>query len=66
MGAPPSANAGVDPRQEDKYLLQVTAGPSYEDAELYNVQVNGSDSCRIENDLMTIFLRVRIRDYHGM
>ncbi|KAL9085189.1 MAG: hypothetical protein Q9165_007720 [Trypethelium subeluteriae] len=64
--APSLATAGVDPRQEDKYLLQVTSGPSYEEAEKHVVTVNGSESCRVENDLMTTFLHVRIRDYHGL
>ena len=60
-----SENTGVDPRQEDKYLLQVSAGPSYQDAERHIVRVNGSEPCRIENEFMTALLRVQIRDYHG-
>ena len=64
MAADSPKAIGVDP-QEDKYLLQVTAGPSYEDAERYTVQVNGSDSCCIDNDLITAWVKVNIRGFHG-
>ncbi|KAI9654100.1 MAG: hypothetical protein M1821_006811 [Bathelium mastoideum] len=66
MVATSKESAGLDPREENKYLLQVTAGPSYEDAESHIVQVNGSDPCRIDNEFMTAFINVRIRDYHGL
>jgi hypothetical protein len=56
----------VDPAARDKYLLQVTAGPSYDVSTHKEVAVNGSESHKIENDLMTCWLKVRIKDYHGL
>src|SRR4051812_6714634 len=54
----------VDPRDTAKYLLQVTAGPSYDPATHGNLKVNGQ-SYEIENEHMIARINVRIRDYHG-
>lgn len=56
----------VDPAARDKYRLQVTAGSSYDTATHKEVAVNGKDAHFIENDLMSCWLKVRIRDYHGL
>jgi hypothetical protein len=56
----------VDPAARDKYLLQVTAGPSYDVSTHKEVAVNSSEAHIIENDLMTCWLNVRIKDYHGL
>ncbi|PVI02853.1 DUF1769-domain-containing protein [Periconia macrospinosa] len=55
----------IDPAR-DKYLLKVTAGPSYDTSTHKEVAVNGNDAHVIENDLMTCYLKVKIRDYHGL
>ncbi|KAF2732569.1 DUF1769-domain-containing protein, partial [Polyplosphaeria fusca] len=56
----------VDAASRDKYLLRITAGPSYDTATHSEVAVNGTDAHVIENDVMTCWLKVRIRDYHGL
>ena len=56
----------MDPASRDKYLLQVTAGPSYDSSTHTEVPVNGPSAHIIENDLMTCHLKVKIRDYHGL
>ncbi|KAF2250219.1 DUF1769-domain-containing protein [Trematosphaeria pertusa] len=64
--ARPESGGVVDPAARDKYLLQVTAGPSYDTSTHREVTVNGTDAHMIENDVMTCWLKVRIRDYHGL
>ncbi|KAF2680911.1 DUF1769-domain-containing protein [Lentithecium fluviatile CBS 122367] len=56
----------VDPAARDKYLLQVTAGPSYDSSTHQEVAVNSASAHIIENDIMTCYLHVKIRDYHGL
>ncbi|CAI6332082.1 unnamed protein product [Periconia digitata] len=56
----------IDPAARDKYLLRVTAGSSYDTSTHREVAVNGDDAHVIENDLMTCYLKVKIRDYHGL
>jgi hypothetical protein len=71
----------VDPAARDKYLLQgssvkvpinrnltpaVTAGPTYNPSTHQDVPVNGSENILIESDLVTCYLKVRIKDYHGL
>ncbi|RMZ68750.1 f-box domain containing [Pyrenophora seminiperda CCB06] len=56
----------IDPEARDKYLLQVTAGSSYDTSQHQQVSVNGSDATNIESDILSAWLRVRIRDYHGL
>ncbi|KAG9187560.1 hypothetical protein G6011_05431 [Alternaria panax] len=56
----------VDPEARDKYLLQVTAGPSYDASEHEQVSVNGPDPTHVESNLVEAWIRVRIKDYHGL
>ena len=56
----------VDPASRDKYRLQVTAGPSYDPSTHKEVAVNSSGPHLIENDLMSCWLNVRIKDYNGL
>ena len=65
MGRSDSGGA-VDPAARDKYLLQVTAGPSYDSSTHEEVAVNSSSAHVIDNDVMTCYLKVKIRDYHGL
>ncbi|OCL13138.1 DUF1769-domain-containing protein [Glonium stellatum] len=60
------SSAIVDPKQTDKYLLQVTAGPSYDPSTHKVVNVNSDEAIFVENDLMACWIKVRIRDYHGL
>lgn len=48
------------------YDLQCTAGPAYDLATHGIVPVNAQEPYRIESDLATIDLYVRIQDYTGM
>ncbi|CAN9387888.1 unnamed protein product [Alternaria alternata] len=57
---------GVDPEARDKYLLQVTAGPSYNTSKHEQVSVNGADPTHVESELVDAWVRVRIKDYHGL
>lgn len=56
----------VDPAARDKYRLQVTAGPSYDTSTHREVAVNSGQAHLIENDLMSCWLQVRIKDYNGL
>lgn len=58
-------NVVVDPRDTAKYLLRVTAGPSYDAASHGQVQVNG-EAYHIDNELCAADVTVRIRDYNGL
>ncbi|EUC42518.1 hypothetical protein COCMIDRAFT_28853 [Bipolaris oryzae ATCC 44560] len=60
------SDKAVDPAARDKYLLQVTAGPSYNPSEHEQVAVNGADPTYVESDLLSAWIRVRIKDYHGL
>ncbi|KAF2998610.1 hypothetical protein E8E13_006975 [Curvularia kusanoi] len=66
MGLFGGSEAVVDPAARDKYLLQVTAGPNYDPTSHSEVSVNSSDVHKVDNDLATSYLRVRIKDYHGL
>ncbi|KAF1832817.1 DUF1769-domain-containing protein [Decorospora gaudefroyi] len=57
---------GIDPAARDKYLLQVTTGPSYDSSQHEQVSVNGSEPTRVESDSVTAWIRVRIKGYHGL
>ena len=56
----------VDPAARDKYRLQVTAGPSYDPATHREVNVNSGEPHLIDNDLMSCWLKIRIKDYNGL
>lgn len=57
-------DALVDPRDTAKYLLRVTAGPSYDDSTHAVVEVNGK-TIEVENEHMIAKIKVRIQEYHG-
>jgi hypothetical protein len=63
QGAPPSSHL-------TKYLSHtchaVTAGPTYSPTTHQEVPVNSATSTCIESPLTTCFLKVRIKDYHGL
>jgi hypothetical protein len=44
----------------------VTAGPTYDPDTHTQVSVNSSEVHKVDNDLATSYLRVRIKDYHGL
>lgn len=48
-----------------KYKLQVTGGPSYDEATHSVINVNQPDALRISHEEMDIDLTVRIQDYRG-
>ncbi|KAI8931623.1 hypothetical protein NX059_011275 [Plenodomus lindquistii] len=56
----------VDPAARDKYLLEVTAGPSYDPSTHQQVPVNSPEPIQIDSPLLTAWLHVRILDYHGL
>lgn len=50
----------------DKYIIRVTAGPTYNLDDHVEVPVNRADLVRISHDGMDIELNVRVRDYRGL
>ncbi|SLM35505.1 Protein of unknown function DUF1769 [Lasallia pustulata] len=50
----------------DKYLLRVTAGPSYDSSTHQVVAVNGPDSTHISSEYCTANVNVRIKNYRGL
>ncbi|KAK7185827.1 F-box domain containing protein [Paraphaeosphaeria sporulosa] len=56
----------VDPAARDKYRLQVTAGHSYDTSTHREVAVNSGEAHLIENDLMSCWLKIQIKDYNGL
>lgn len=50
----------------DKYILRVTAGPSYDTATHVEVPVNQSDPLQIRSDGAQIELNVKIQNYDGL
>ncbi|KAJ4298869.1 hypothetical protein N0V90_004112 [Kalmusia sp. IMI 367209] len=56
----------VDAAARDKYRLQVTAGPSYDSSTHKEVAVNSGEAHLVENDLMSCWLKIRIKDYNGL
>lgn len=61
----PDRDGFIDPRDTAKYLLRVTAGPSYDASTHDLVHVNG-DAYNVDNEYMTASINIRIRDYHGL
>ena len=49
-----------------KYVLKVSAGPSYDASTHIPVQVNRSKAVTFANEFMDVKLKVRIRDYDGL
>lgn len=56
----------VDPAARDKYLLHVTAGPTRDPSTHSTVPVNGPDAHIIDNEFITCWLKIKIKDYHGL
>lgn len=56
----------VDPAARDKYLLEVTTGPSYDASTHQQVSVNGPGATCVDGDIVTAWIRVRIKDYNGL
>lgn len=56
----------LDDVKDEKYLLQITAGPSYDESTHRPVLVNGHFATPFENEFMTGNIKVRIRDYKGL
>lgn len=68
-GSRAGSNAGSDVEAEDnaeKYLLRVTAGPSYDPSTHRVVAVNGHEPTSFESDAMSTQIRVRIKGYQGV
>lgn len=51
---------------DKKYRLKVTAGSGYDVATHQCVPVNGDHTVRIDSELATVSLSVRVKDYNGM
>jgi hypothetical protein len=52
--------------KDQKYLLQISAGPSYDETTHRPVLVNSDHGTGFENDLMKGTVKVRIRNYAGL
>lgn len=50
----------------EKYILRVTAGPSYDESTHVQVPVNKPEPVHIKSDVADIELNVRIQDYSGL
>lgn len=50
----------------DDYILHITAGPGYDEADHVQIPVNTSKPVTINSDLADIELNVRIRNYRGL
>ena len=53
------------PTMAEKYLLRVTAGPSYDPSTHEEVAVNGPTSTRISSPYCTANINIRIQNYRG-
>ena len=52
--------------QQAHQIITVTAGPTYDPKTHTQVSVNSSEAHQVDNDLATTYVRVRIKDYHGL
>lgn len=50
----------------DKYILRITAGPSYDLADHTEIPVNSATPVKISTEHMDVELNVRIQNYHGL
>lgn len=60
-----SSDHGDSEDHPEKYLLRVTAGPSYDVSTHQEVHVNGDEATSFESDAMSVKVRVRIQGYNG-
>lgn len=61
-----SSSSNSDVTSREKYVLKVTAGPSYDTATHVPVVVNGNEATSFENEFMKVKVKVRIRGYQGL
>jgi hypothetical protein len=61
-----SAESSGSETTPEKYLLRVSAGPSYDTSTHLPVIVNGDTPTAFENEFMTVKVKVRIRNYNGL
>ncbi|KAE9978041.1 hypothetical protein BLS_000913 [Venturia inaequalis] len=69
MNTPDDSSGGSGSGPEgygEKYILRVSAGPSYDLSTHQYVPVNSEAPTAFENDFMTTKLKVRIRGYNGL
>lgn len=59
-------NSDSDASLASKYLLCVTAGPSYDPSTHKPIHVNSDTPCTVSNSLVTAKINVRIKNYHGL
>jgi hypothetical protein len=52
-------------KTNDKYRLQVTAGPEYDPASHFTVPVNQDETLEFENDHASVSICVRVRNFRG-
>jgi hypothetical protein len=61
-----SSNGSGSETPTEKYILRVSAGPSYDTSTHKPVIVNGDTPTAFENEYMTTKVKVRIRNYKGL
>lgn len=61
-----SNDGGSDTEMAPKYMLRVSAGPSYDPSTHRLLVVNSSDALSFENEFVRVKVKVRIRDYVGL
>jgi hypothetical protein len=59
-------NPRLSKLSQEKYLLQVSAGPSYDETTHVPVVVNSNVPTLVENEFMKAAIHVRIRSYQGL
>jgi hypothetical protein len=65
-GQSDSTDSSGSETSREKYMLRVSAGPSYDTSTHKPVIVNGDTPTAFENEFMTVKVKVRIRNYNGL
>lgn len=65
-GGEDSSSSGGAEGYSEKYILRVSAGPSYDTSTHIPVIVNGTEPTSFENQYMKSSVKVRIRGYQGI
>jgi len=60
-----SSTGSTPPATTEKYMLRVTAGPSYDAKTHKLVLVNEEEACSFENEFMSVSVKVRVKDFNG-
>jgi len=60
-----SSTGSTPPTTTEKYMLRVTAGPSYDANTHKLVMVNGEEACSFESEFMSASVKVRVKDFNG-